>query len=496
MTMNDVSDVAVIASYGCSVLDNASDAVAIFTADDTSEARIVYANAAHLRLSGYTRDELVGRSAALLDGSRPSTKHALEMKRGATEALAEKAGVVRRRKYRPDASFYDVEIDVVPLRDSQEKTTHFVLTQRDVTARRNAEAEELAQRLMAERFGELARLAAGTAHELEPPLSQIVVQLRAALDGLAMGEERGATGALRNAMADAEHIQETVRGLKAFTRDAGDEPEELDVHEAIELATRLTQLEVGRRATLARRYAALPHVAGSLSGLAQVFVSLLRNAAESIPSGIPHANKISIHTDIARDGSVFVEVTDTGVGIDPKDLPFVFDPFFTTKPRAASAGLGLAIARATVLEMGGTITVDSTLGRGTCFRVTLPALKTSRGRALPFLVNATPAIRRILCVADDPGEAKRLGELLDDGDAQVVYATSEEALAELSLGVPYALDASDSRTEARNDFRARLHRLAGGVLARTFQFHLVPKRAFACVEVPMKEPANDLKRAL
>jgi two-component system NtrC family sensor kinase len=312
----------------------------------------------------------------------------------------------------------------------------------------------------------IGRLAAGAAYELEAPLSRVLVNLRAVADALLADEEIDVER-IRDALDAADRMRSTVRGLSAFTT-LDDDPHGVDVHEALELAAHLAGHEINARARLRRHYSALARVRGNVGRLTQVFLSLFRNAAASIPASLPAANSIWVHTGLALDGRVTIDILDTGEGIEPDDLPFVFDPFFTTKPTSASPGLGLAAARAALLELGGTITVESTVGRGSWFRVTLPPLGDAEAPTLPLFASEDVAPKRLLCVAENDAEVRRLGELVDHDGAQVVFATIDDALVRLSLGEAYDLVVCEARAASRASFRERVSRLAPEALGRTF----------------------------
>ncbi len=116
----------------------------------------------------------------------------------------------------------------------------------------------------------------------------------------------------------------------------------------------------------------LPAVLADGNKLRQVFLNLLVNAAHAIGDGSPDRNEIRLV--LACEGrSVVVEVADTGAGIEADRLPHVFDPFFTTKPAGQGTGLGLSIAREIVIDLGGRMSVRSEIGKGSVFRVELPA---------------------------------------------------------------------------------------------------------------------------
>jgi signal transduction histidine kinase len=118
-----------------------------------------------------------------------------------------------------------------------------------------------------------------------------------------------------------------------------------------------------------------PRVFGNAGKLQQVFTNLLLNARDAIPDG----GRIVVSTSTADDGSVVTEIADTGIGIAPENVAKIYDPFYTTKGVGQGTGLGLAVTYGIVQEHTGRISVDSLPGRGTTFRITLPAAR-SRAR--------------------------------------------------------------------------------------------------------------------
>ena len=114
----------------------------------------------------------------------------------------------------------------------------------------------------------------------------------------------------------------------------------------------------------------LPSILGSSNRLQQVFLNLFLNAKDAMPSG----GMLEVRSS-ANNGSVEVEVTDTGLGIQREDLARVFDPFFTTKATGRGTGLGLSVSYGIIKEHAGKIEVSSTPGKGTSFRLEFPAAR-------------------------------------------------------------------------------------------------------------------------
>jgi signal transduction histidine kinase len=146
-----------------------------------------------------------------------------------------------------------------------------------------------------------------------------------------------------------------------------------DLHPVLESALNLTADEIRRRARLVRQYDEVPRVRGNASGLLRVFFNLLMNAVESTPENDSEQNEVGVATWTDVGGSAVIEVRDTGRGIPPETVDRIFEPFYTTKTFAPRTGLGLSIAYGIVKSMGGEIEVTSAIGRGSTFRVKLPA---------------------------------------------------------------------------------------------------------------------------
>jgi two-component system, NtrC family, sensor kinase len=264
----------------------------------------------------------------------------------------------------------------------------------------NARLERLqAQIVQSEKMASLGQLAAGIAHELNNPsgfifgnmqmLGECVQGLERLLvfyEGARLAPEDEAAahalkdevdyehtlGDLHAIIADcregAERIRDVVQNLRTFSRLDEAEFKKVDIHDGIESTLRLLSRYFSSGAvTLRREYGLLPPVDCYAGQLNQVWMNLLANAAHAVKDG----GSVSVSTE-SRGDCVVVRVRDTGCGIAPEDLPRVFDPFFTTKPVGEGTGLGLSVTYGIVERHGGRIEVESRLGEGTVFTVTIP----------------------------------------------------------------------------------------------------------------------------
>jgi signal transduction histidine kinase len=150
----------------------------------------------------------------------------------------------------------------------------------------------------------------------------------------------------------------------------------LDLNATVEHAIRLVEPELQHaNIQLKKRYAVnLPSVLGNRSQLQQVLLNLVFNAKDAMPEG----GSLTLGTE-TKDGQVLLSCSDTGLGIPHQQLNLVFDPFFTTKEVGKGVGLGLYVCQRIVQEHRGRIEVESTVGRGTTFTVSLPLAEETKG---------------------------------------------------------------------------------------------------------------------
>ncbi len=260
--------------------------------------------------------------------------------------------------------------------------------------------QELQARLaLTERLASVGTLAAGVAHEINNPLAWITSNLHYALEELdklrvapqpALVDE--VSEALTDARTGAERVGVIVRDLKMFSRAQDDQSGLVDVRRVLESSITMARNEIRHRALLERRFDDVPPVKGNEGRLSQVFLNLLINAAHALPEGDVTHQRVVVSTSLDQNGNVVVMVRDTGQGIAPDVLPHIFDPFFTTKPVGQGTGLGLSICHSLVTALGGSIEVESEPGRGSTFRVLLPAAP-AEFRRTP--VPQTPQVERL-----------------------------------------------------------------------------------------------------
>ncbi|MGH7434698.1 MAG: sensor histidine kinase [Polyangiaceae bacterium] len=234
------------------------------------------------------------------------------------------------------------------------------------------------------RLSSLGTLAAGMAHEINNPLAFVLLNLeflRAEVAELladrdespSHGErERHIAQVFAEIQSGAERIRDIVHGLKTFARPELEARGSVDVLAVVKASIAMVAHEIRRRARLTTDFdPCLPPVVGNEARLGQVFLNLLLNAVQSLPEDQVSVQEVRVIAK-AHANRVVVEVHDTGAGVPPEIRGRIFEPFFTTKPVGSGTGLGLAICHGIVSAHGGTMSVDSEPGKGSCFRVELP----------------------------------------------------------------------------------------------------------------------------
>lgn len=318
-----------------------------------------------------------------------------------------------------------------------------------------------ASRARQDRVDNMGMLAASVAHQIGNPLTYLTMLAEQLSEGLpsvevsaraAVGElvgalgETGARQRLSAAFDQLSHerfselggqaegcldaalrIGRVILALGAFARTDGPR-EPVDLARAVSSAVAMSSGELQLRARLSQDLGATSCVLGSEGLLAQLFLNLLVNAAQSFPSGDVEAHHVSVRTWM-HGGRVQAEVRDDGCGIAPEHLSRAFEPFFSTRPPGAGTGLGLPLCRDIVEEHGGSISLESERGRGTRVRLSFPAHE----RIPPMSSQAPSGNRassrgRILVVDDEPVILAGVRRLLEAHQDVVTAAGAIEAM--------------------------------------------------------------------
>jgi PAS domain S-box-containing protein len=312
----------------------------------------------------------------------------------------------------------------------------------------------------ADRMASMGILAAGVAHEINNPLTSVlynaeslaedlprlVQAVRRCRDALCerVGSDRLAeiigegvrmtepvaladlTDRARNAAIGSQRIKEIAKGLSSFSRIEQGALSMVDLNQAVEQAISMASNEIKCRAMMVRDLGRVPRFLASEGSLAQVLLNLIVNAAHAIDEGAVEDNRVTVRT-WAEASHVCVEVTDTGCGIPPQDLDKIFEPFFTTKAPDRGTGLGLAVVRRIVSELGGDSHVESTVGQGTRFVLRFPITQAKAVPSPPATPERLKTRGRILVVDDEKMVRETIKAILGPRHEVVTACSGREA---------------------------------------------------------------------
>jgi two-component system cell cycle sensor histidine kinase/response regulator CckA len=306
---------------------------------------------------------------------------------------------------------------------------------RDVTERMHLE-EQLRNVQQLEAIG---RLAGGVAHDFNNILS--IIMGHDELLMAAVGEDENARNGLEQIRRAADRAASLTHQLLAFSRKQVLQPRVLDLNEAVAAVQKMLSRVIGEDIELvASLHPSLVAVKADPGQVEQVLMNLAVNARDAMPHGgrlMMETSNVEAGAELARDLDLapgryaMLKVTDTGNGIDAITLSHVFEPFFTTKPVGKGTGLGLATAYGIVKQSGGSIQVESEVGRGATFRIYLPVAEGSLSKQQePTAVEKVAGGTETILIAEDEPDLRELARIFLEGYGYKVLeaANGEQAI--------------------------------------------------------------------
>lgn len=331
-----------------------------------------FLNRAVKNVLGFEREELLGKHVSMLypDG--------IDMARRIMKELREKGSFQNweMKIYRKDGSTIQILTSAALLKDEQGNVVGTVGIFTDITERKRLEEElkrtqeELYQ---ASKMRALGDLLAGVAHELNNPIMAAEAALELLKESFTDSKGQKRLELLTKCL---ERIGGLARHLKDFSRQAQVEYQDFDLKASLQSALMIAKLVLladGIKINVEYE-SRLPKVKGDPYQFEQVFMNLISNARDAMASSPQKILTVRAYSR-EREGKkeVIAEIEDTGKGIPVEIREKIFDPFFTTKKVGEGSGLGLAICYGIVKRSGGRIEVESEEGKGSIFRVILPA---------------------------------------------------------------------------------------------------------------------------
>jgi len=394
---------------------------------------IEYVNPAFELLTGYSREEAIGQTPRILKSKQHPPRFYREMWRSILAGDVYRGAILNRKK---NGETFLAQKTITPLRDGEDRITHFISTDRDITEQRRLEA----QLQQAQKMDAIGRLAGGVAHDFNNLLMVIGAYAELMLDSLAI--EHPLRRNVAEIMKGVGRASDLTRQLLAFGRKQMQALRVLDLNAVIQDISRMLPRLIGEDIQLVVVLADdLGKVKADSVQIEQVVMNLAGNARDAMP----HGGKLTIETANAHLDEVYLQrhsmvpagdyvllaVSDTGQGIAPQHMAHIFEPFYTTKKPGKGTGLGLATVYGIVKQSGGFVWVYSELGMGTRFKIYLPRVRQGSVKLPPLQpVEAPPqGCETLLLVEDEVAVRHSEREFLELNGYTVLEAENgEEAL--------------------------------------------------------------------
>ncbi|MFL5483213.1 MAG: PAS domain S-box protein [Gemmatimonadaceae bacterium] len=428
LTLRDVSDmrrahleVARSEARYRHLFEDASDAIMTFD----SLGRFTSVNDAGEQISGYMRDELIGRFFGPLLPISELPRAVLEFRK----ALSGQPGQFESVVVRKDGERRHITITY----SCPQRSREVLCLIRDAT-----EEKQLQQQLVqSEKMGAIGQLVSGVAHELNNPLASITAFAQLMLsDGNLNNDDRHATETIAG---EARRAARIVHNLLTFARQHKAEKTYADINQVIENTLELRGYDLNVHGIQIDRLYADPPPSTMMDAyqLQQVILNLVTNAEQAM-AGMERAHhRLTIRT--RRDvETVHIEIEDTGPGIPADSLERIFNPFYTTKSVGHGTGLGLSISLGIISEHGGRIWAENVGGGGARFCVDLPLVASAPAGASAMSESQVAVAKNLqILVADDEGAIRlALSRFLEKAGHTVVSVDSgSKALEAASHGM-------------------------------------------------------------
>jgi PAS domain S-box-containing protein len=395
-------------------------------------------NAGAQRIKGYAPEEIIGQHLAWFytdeDRNRGEPQRALETAR--TVGRYEREGI----RVRKDGTRFWANVVIDAIHDEAGKLIGFAKVTRDISERKEAEqalAQATEELMQAQKMEAIGRLTGGVAHDFNNLLMAISGSLE--LLRKRMPEDERSLKLLDNAMQGVQRGSSLTQRMLAFARRQELRPEAIDVGDLVDGLAELMARTLGPGIELRTAIPAqLSPIMIDGNQLELAILNLAVNAKDAMPAG----GKLTISADettsgetAALDAGHYVRLTiaDTGEGMDTETLSHATEPFFTTKGVGKGTGLGLAMVRGLSEQSGGTVTIDSAVGKGTSVTMWIPVSAEARvaevAETEPAAPQAGPRKLKVLVVDDDVLVAMNTTAMLEDlGHEAIEVHSGRQAL--------------------------------------------------------------------
>jgi PAS domain S-box-containing protein len=390
------------------VIEQTADSIVI----TDKKAVIEYVNPGFERITGYTAAEVIGRNPRFLQSGRHSAQFYQEMWDTLTQAKVWQGHIINKKK---DGSIYDEEASITPVLDETGQIINYIAFKRDVTEQKKMEA----QLQQSQKMEAIGTLAGGIAHDFNNILAAI------------LGYAELAKHDAPPISSFSEHIdkiiiagnraKDLVKQILAISRQAKVEKSIISPQPVVKETLKMLRASIP--STIAIKEIISPDcgpIYADPTQIHQIVMNLCTNAFHAMENEkgtltVQLREATTLPKELRASGTEnsFIElsVCDTGSGISPDIIGNIFDPFFTTKGPGKGTGMGLAIIYRIIIEYGGSITVESDVGKGTAFHLYLPQ---SRQKTVESVLNI---------------------ETIPRGKENILFVDDEELLAQMGKDI-------------------------------------------------------------
>jgi PAS domain S-box-containing protein len=337
----------------------------------------------------------------------------------------------------PDGTIRHLQANGLVLRDAAGTPIRMLGVNYDITERKHLER----QLLQAQKMESVGQLAGGVAHDFNNILAAMMMQI--GLLGQNPDVDRQTQDSLKELMVEAQRAANLTRQLLLFSRRSVMGTKLLDLNELVANVLKMLGRLIGEHVSLRfDRFEPLPPVEADPGMLEQVLMNLAVNARDAMPKGgrltisiqplQADAERVRGKIEVQPGPFVCLSVTDTGCGMDDATVKRIFEPFFTTKEPGKGTGLGLATVYGIVTQHRGWVEVESELGKGSTFKVFLPASSGALPGARPVAQGAMfGGHETVLLVEDEEGVRRGVRQVLGLLGYRVLEAANGEAALKL-----------------------------------------------------------------
>ncbi len=416
-------------------MNNSSDTIII-----TDKVGVIsYANPAFEKTTGYSCKEIIGQNISIIKSGTHDKKFYEELWETISRGDSWSGHIINKKK---SGSQYIEEASISPVYSDNDEIINYVAVKRDISDRLKLEAR-LQQ---AQKMESIGNLAGGIAHDFNNILSSIIGFTELALGGAEKGTEL--EDDLQEVRMAGLRAKDLVKQILTFARQSDELVKPIQINAIAEEVLKFIKSSIPSTIQITTKIISDSFIMGSSTQVHQVLMNLCTNAAHAMDEkgGIldVSVNDITINRKaipgLIPGEYIELKVADTGMGISPQNIHTIFEPYFTTKSVGEGTGMGLAVVHGIVEKYDGQITVDSTIGEGTCFTIYLPITKKRKVHVHSEKEYLPAGTENILFVDDEAPIVKMGSKALEQLGYSVTTRTSSIEALELFRSKPQIFD--------------------------------------------------------